>query len=125
MGVGQLAGALLRVDKVTQGLRKGFASLVARVRALRDAVRVDNVRLAQRLRMKLVPYLRRLDAPIRNDVLRLFQMSGLWVRNIGDRRDTKRAIQRMSRRIIQRLDVRTTHRWQLGRELSATRTSTA
>jgi hypothetical protein len=125
MGVGLLAGALLRVDKVSQGLRKGFAFLVARIRAIRDAVRVDNVRLAQRLRMKLVPYLRRLDAPIRNDVLRLFQMSGLWVRNIGDRRDTKRAIQRMSRRIIQRLDVRATHRWQLRSELSATGMSTA
>ena len=69
--------------------------------------------------MKLAPYLRRLDAPIRNDVLRQFQMSGLWVRDI------KRTIQRMSRRIIQRLDDRATHRWRLGNELSATKVSIA
>ena len=41
-------------DKVSKGFRKGFTSLVARVKALRRAVRVDNFRLAQRLRMGLV-----------------------------------------------------------------------
>jgi hypothetical protein len=41
---------------------------------------------------------------LRNDVGRLFEVSGLWVRNIGDRHQTKRTIQRISRRIIQRLD---------------------
>jgi hypothetical protein len=29
----------------------------------------------------------------------------LWVRNVGDRRQTKRHIQRISRRVIQRLDA--------------------
>jgi hypothetical protein len=37
---------------------------------------------------------------LRNDVARLFEVSGLWVRNIGDRRQTKRNIQRIIRRII-------------------------
>jgi hypothetical protein len=40
---------------------------------------------------------------LRNDVARLFEVSGLWVRNVGDRHHTKRNIQRISRRIIQRL----------------------
>ena len=82
---------------------KDFSLLVARVKALRCAVRVDNFRLAQRLRMGLVLYLRHLERPLRNDVARLFAVSGLWVRNVGNRHHTKRNIQRISRRIIQRL----------------------
>jgi hypothetical protein len=91
------------VEKASKGVRKGLSLLVARVKALRRAVRADNFRLAQRLRMGLVLYLRHLKQPLRNDVARLFEVSGLWVRNIGDRHDTKRNIQRISRRIIQRL----------------------
>ena len=53
--------------------------------------------------MGLVLYLRHLEQPLRNDVARLFEVSGLWVRNVGDRHHTKRNIQRISRRIIQRL----------------------
>ena len=83
-------GSLLRVAK---GLRKGFQFLAARVKALRRAVRVDNFRLAQRLRVGLGLYLRHLEEPLRKDVARLFVVSGLWVRNIGDRRQTKRNIQ--------------------------------
>jgi hypothetical protein len=95
------AGSL--INKASKGLRKGFSLLVARVRALRRAVRVDNFRLAQRLRMGLALYLRHLEGPLRNDVARLFEVSGLWVRNVGDRHRTKRNVQRISRRIIQRL----------------------
>jgi hypothetical protein len=73
------------------------------VRALCRAVRADNIRLAQRLRVGLGLYLKHLEEPLRNDVGRLFEVSGLWVRNIGDRHQTKRNIQRISRRIIQRL----------------------
>jgi hypothetical protein len=93
------------VDKVSKGLRKGFQFLAARVKALQRAVRVDNFRLAQRLRMGLVLYLRHLKEPLRNDVARLFQVSGLWVRNVGDRHWTKRHIQRIIRRIIPRLNL--------------------
>ena len=91
-------------------VRKGLRFLVARGKALRDAVRVDNVRLVHRSRMNLVSQLRRIDIPERDDVLRLFQVSGLWVRNIGDRRDTKRIIQQISRRIIERLNRRSPER---------------
>ena len=89
---------------VRQGLRKGFALLAARIKALQCAVRLDNFRLAQRLRMGLVAYVRHLTEPLHNDVARLFEISGLWVRNVGDRRQTKRHIQRIIRRIIPRLD---------------------
>jgi hypothetical protein len=91
------------VDKASKGLRKGLSLLVARVKALRRAVRVDNFRLAQRLRMGLVLHLKHLKQPLRDDVARLFDVSGLWVRNVGDRHQTKRTILRISRHIMQRL----------------------
>ena len=91
------------VEKASKGLRKGLSLLVARVKALRRAVRVDNFRLAQRLRMGLVLHLKHLKQPLRNDVAQLFEVSGLWVRNVGDRRQTKRTILRISRHIMQRL----------------------
>jgi hypothetical protein len=110
MGAKREAGSFFRFAK---GLRNGFQFLAARVKALRRAVRVDNFRLAQRLRMALPVYMRHLREPLRNDLARLFETSGLWVRNVGDRRQTKRHIQRISRRIIQRLDVQP-HSWRLG-----------
>jgi len=100
MGAGQAA-----VDKVSKGLRKGFQFLAAQVKALRRAVRVDNFRLAQRLRMGLALYLRHLKEPLRNDVERLVRVSGLWVRNVGDRHKTKRHIQRIIREITRRLNL--------------------
>src|ERR1700719_4993564 len=93
------------VDKASKGLRKGFSLLVARVKALQRAVRVDNFRLAQRLRMGLALYLRHLKEPLRNDVERLVRVSGLCVRNVGDRHLTKRNIQRIIRQIIPRLNT--------------------
>jgi hypothetical protein len=101
MGARPGAGSL--INRASKGIRKGFSLLAARVRALWRAVRVDNIRLAQRLRVGLGLYLKHLEEPLRNDVGRLFEVSGLWVRNIGDRHQTKRNIQRISRRIIQRL----------------------
>jgi hypothetical protein len=89
---------------VRQGLRKGFALLAARIQALQRAIRLDNFRLAQRLRMGLVVYVRHLSEPLRSDVARLFETSGLWVRNVGDRRQTKRHIQQIIRLIIRQLD---------------------
>ena len=100
MGVGQAA-----VDRVSKGLRKGLKFLAARVKALQRAVRVDNFRLAQRLRMRLAPYLRHLKGPLRNDVERLVRVSGLWVRNVGDRHQTKRHLQRIIREITRRLNL--------------------
>ena len=100
MGVGRAA-----VDSVSKGLQKGLKFLAARVKALQSAVRVDNFRLAQRMRMRLVPYLRHLKGPLRNDVERLVRVSGLWVRNVGDRHQTKRHLQRIIREITRRLNL--------------------
>jgi len=80
-----------RVLGVVRGLRKGLSNFVARVMALRTAVRADKFRVAQRLRVALPLYVRQLEAPLRNDVAGLFEVSGLWVRNVGDRRQTKRS----------------------------------
>jgi hypothetical protein len=84
---------------------KGLELLSGRVKALRLAVDLDNFRLAQCLRMGLAAYLRHLERPLRDDVARLFEISGLWLRNVGDRHDTKRQVQRMIRRILPRLNV--------------------
>src|SRR6516162_4026942 len=101
MGTKLAAGSPL--DKMTDRLRQGLASLVARVKALRNAVRVDNFRLVQRLRKGLVLYLRHLGQPLHSDVARLFEVSGTWVRNAGKRHQTKRRVLEVIRRIIPRL----------------------
>jgi hypothetical protein len=61
--------------------------------------------MAQRLRLALPLYARHLEAPLRNDIARLFEVSGLWVRNVGDRRQTKRRTLQVIRRIISRLKI--------------------
>ena len=85
---------------------KGLELLSGRVKALRFAVHLDNFRLAQHLRMGLAAYLRHLEEPLRNDMALLFEISGLWLRNIGDRRDTKREILSTIRRVLPRLSLR-------------------
>ena len=104
MGARLATRSLFPIDKVTKGLRKGFTLLVARVKALRRAVRVDNFRLAQRLRMGLVLYLRHLGEPLRKDIARLVDVSGVWVRNVGERHQTKRQVLQIIRRVIPRLE---------------------
>jgi hypothetical protein len=87
-------------------LPKQFELLSGRVKALRYAIRLDDFRLAQRRRMGLAAYLRHLEGPLREDIVRLFEISGLWLRNVGDRHQTKRQIQQIIRRIIPRLKLR-------------------
>jgi hypothetical protein len=84
---------------------KGLARLVARLKALRGAVRGNNFRTAQGLRLALPLYVRRVKGRVRNDLLRLFEVSGFWVRNVGDRRQTKRSALQIIRRIISRLRI--------------------
>jgi hypothetical protein len=86
---------------------KGLARLVARLKALRRAVRADNFRIAQRLRLALPVYVRHLEAPLRDDIAGLFEVSGLWVRNVGDRHQTKRSTLRIVRRVLSRLKLPT------------------
>lgn len=77
--------------------------LSGRVKGLRRAVRLGNFKLAQRQRMGLAAYLRHLEEPKRNDVAQLFEVSGLWIRNVGDRHVTKRQTLWMIQRMISRL----------------------
>jgi hypothetical protein len=43
--------------------------------------------------------------PLHDDLKELFEISGLWVRNVGSRHDTKRQIQQLVRRIIHSLPL--------------------
>ena len=81
-------------------------SVVDRLKALRYAVRLNDFRLAQRLRMALTATLRHIDEPVRDEVAHLVDISGLWVRNIGDRHKIKREIDRLARAIVPHLDRR-------------------
>jgi len=47
--------------------------------------------------------LRHLDEPVRDDVARLVDVSGLWVRNVEDRHKNKREIQELTRHIAPQL----------------------
>jgi hypothetical protein len=75
-------------------------SLAGRIKGLRYAVHLNDFKLAQRLRMALAVTLRHLDEPVRNEVARLVDVSGLWVRNVGDRHKNKQEIQRLVRDIV-------------------------
>lgn len=78
------------------------------VQSLSYVVRLDDVKTAQHLRARLAWVLRRPSdlARSRYDELKeLFVISGLWVRNVGNRHKTKRQLQQIIRRIIPRLNV--------------------
>src|SRR4029077_11840395 len=79
-----------RQGRMPRDLPKRFELLTGRVKALRYAVRLDDFRLAQRLRMGLAAYLRHLEGPLRDDVGQLFEISGHRLRNASDRHQTKR-----------------------------------
>jgi hypothetical protein len=73
------------------------------VQSLGYVVRLNDFKTAQHLRAKLDWVLRRphtLTKPQHRDVKQLFEISGLWVRNVGNRHDIKLQIQRLIRRII-------------------------
>jgi hypothetical protein len=77
--------------------------LADRIKGLRYAVHLNDFKLAQRFRMGLAVTLRHLDEPVRDDVARLIDVSGLWVRNVGDRHKNKREIQKLARDIVPQL----------------------
>jgi hypothetical protein len=73
------------------------------VQSLSYVVRLNDLKTAQHLRARLVGVLRRshnLAKPLHDDLKELFEISGLWVRNVGNRHDIKLQIQRLIRRII-------------------------
>lgn len=85
-------------------VRKRSRLLSGRVKGLRYAVALNDFRLAQRLRMGLVAVVRHLEEePVRDEITRLVDVSGLWVRNVGDRHKTRREIEKLVRDIIPQL----------------------
>jgi hypothetical protein len=75
------------------------------VKGLDYLVRMNDLKAAQHLRGRLAWVLKysNLAKPLHGDLEQLFQISGLWVRNVSNRRNTKRQIRHLIRRIIPRL----------------------
>jgi hypothetical protein len=84
-------------------------NLYGLVQSLSYVVRLDDLKTAQSLRVRLALVLRHpkgLTKSLLAELTQLFAISGLWVRNVGDRHQTKRHIQQLIRRILPRLKVR-------------------
>jgi hypothetical protein len=93
--------------KAPQNLER--LNLYGLVQGLSYVIRLNNLKTAQHLRARLGWVLRHqggLAKPLHAELKELFAISGLWVRNVGDRHDTKQQTQRLIRRIISRLNVR-------------------
>ena len=87
------------------------------VQSLSYVVRLNDLKTAQHLRARLAWVLRRphdLSRPLHGDIKELFEISGLWVRNVGKRQDLKLQIRRLIRRIVQRVKLKRRNR-KLGR----------
>jgi hypothetical protein len=81
------------------------------VRSLSYVVRLNDLKTAQHLRARLAWVLRDssgLAKPLHGDLKELFETSGLWVRNVGNRHDTKLQIRELVRRIVTRVKIQ---RW--------------
>jgi len=79
------------------------------VLGLSYVVRLNDLKTAQHLRARLARVLRQPSGRAKRlhaELKQLFAISGVWVRNVGDRHDTKRQILQIIRRIIPRLKVR-------------------
>jgi hypothetical protein len=70
---------------------------------LHQAIGDNDFRKAQGLRLVLANARRSVEGPLRNGLNDLFEMSGQWVRNVGNRHDNKRLIQQSIHRILTRL----------------------
>jgi hypothetical protein len=84
-------------------------NLYGLVQSLSYVIRLNDLKTAQHFRARLAWVLRRphnLVKPLYGDLKELFEISGLWLCNVGDRHDTKRQVQRTIRRIVPQLIVR-------------------
>src|SRR5262245_59206234 len=59
------------MPRMSKNLPRWLELISSLVKALRSAIRLDNFRLAQHLRMGLAAYLRDLEQPLQDDVARL------------------------------------------------------
>ena len=93
-------------SKAQQNLER--LNLYGLVQGLSYVVRLDDLKTAQHLRARLAWVLRQPSGRAKRlhaELKQLFAISGVWVRNAGDRHDTKRQILQIIRRIIPRLKV--------------------
>jgi hypothetical protein len=93
----------VRRTKLNAQQRAQRLHLYGLVQSLSYVVRLNDLKTAQHLRARLIGVLRRphnLAKPLHDDLKELFEISGLWVRNVGNRHDIKLQIQRLIRRII-------------------------
>jgi len=85
-------------------------NLYGLVQSLSYVVRLNDLKTAQRLRVRLALVLRHHPKgrakSLHAELTQLFAISGVWVRNVGDRHQTKLHIQQLIRRILPRLKVR-------------------
>src|SRR6476659_4532207 len=84
-------------------------NLYGLVQSLSYVVRLNDLKTAHRLRVRLALFLRHPKGRAKSlhaELTQLFAISGVWVRNVADRHDTKRQVQRMIRRILPLLKVR-------------------
>ena len=68
------------------------------VRSLSYVIRLNDLKTAQHLRARLAWVLRRpnsLAKPLHGGLKELFEISGLWMRNVGNRHDSKLLIRRL------------------------------
>ena len=99
--------------KLTAQQRAIRLHLYGLVQSLSYVVRLNDLKTAQHFRARLAWVLRRphdLARPLHGDLRELFEISGLWVRNVGERRDLKLQIQRLILRIGQRVKVQRRNR---------------
>ena len=85
------------------GLVQGFSYVIG----------LNDFKIAQRLRARLAGILRRphdLEKPLHDDLEDLLEISGLWVRNVGNRHDIELQIRRLIGRIARRLRYRPVRR---------------
>src|SRR6516162_810921 len=76
------------------------------VQSLSYVVRLNDLKTAQHLRAKLAWVLRRphnFTKPLHHDLKELFEISGLWVRNVGNRHDIMLQTRRLIGRTVRRL----------------------
>jgi hypothetical protein len=83
------------------------------VQGLSYVVRFNDFKTAQHVRAKLAWVLRsshNLTKPQHHDLQELIAISGLWVRNVGNRHEAELQIRRLIRRIARRLQYRPVRR---------------
>jgi hypothetical protein len=96
----------VRRTKLNAQQRAQRLHLYGLVQSLSYVVRLNDFKTAQHLRAKLDWVLRRphnLTKPQHRDVKELFEISGLWVRNVGNRHEIKLQTRRLIGRIVRRL----------------------